>query len=292
MTTQLQEQAKDAGLEDDDELDKIYNQVAPDEKDEDSGDKEAAAAKEAADKKAADEVAEAKAAEEAAKKGEVKEEPEDELTTLRRTAREQKRELDNLKAKAEETAKALEKAGLTEPPSPEEIAKAEEAQAAMQMKLDVLLEAMELSPKYEDVRTVVSQDNFDDLVEMMAAYVVETEGGKLNQRVNEITGAIWGLPNPYKYMYEKIKEFHPKYRKPADEEGKAKDGKEGKPPDGKEEKPPAKLPGKVPGNITDIPGGGDGNKGWTSARIDALDEEDLHKVPADIYEKYLQNELP
>ena len=46
-------------------------------------------------------------------------------------------------------------------------------------------------------------------------------------------------------------------------------------------------------SLQDLPGGGskDGG-GWTTAKIDAMDESDLVKVPAEIYSKYMRGELP
>jgi hypothetical protein len=87
-------------------------------------------------------------------------------------------------------------------------------------------------------------------------------------------------------MYDRIKEFHPSYAKKVEAEPPPKDG----PPKVVVEKKPVVIPAKVPDSIINIPGGA-GAKGWTSAMIDALDEYELSKVPKDVYELYLKNDL-
>jgi len=208
-----------------------------------------------------------------------------ERAELRQAAREQKREVDRLNIELEKATKALKKAELLPEDDPEVAKKTEELAAIRQSQLETLLETMELNPKFEDVREVVSQSNFDDIVEAMAKHVVATEGGKLMERVKEVELAIWGLPNPYKYMYQKIKEFHPAFTKPAGEgKGKEEEGK------GKEKSSDSPPP-KVPGSVHNIPGGGSAATGWTAAMIDDLPEDELHKVPRDVYDKYLKNQL-
>jgi hypothetical protein len=208
-----------------------------------------------------------------------------ERAELRQAAREQKREVDRLNIELEKATKALQKAELLPEDDPEIAKKTEELAAIRQSQLETLLETMELNPKFEDVREVVSQSNFDDIVEAMAKHVVSTEGGKLMERVKEVEIAVWRLPNPYKYMYQKIKEFHPAFAKPAGEGKKKEDDEKGK------EKPPDSPPPKVPGSVHNIPGGGSAATGWTAAMIDDLPEDELHKVPRDVYDKYLKNQL-
>lgn len=209
-----------------------------------------------------------------------------ELLELKQLAREQKRELDKYAKDLEKATEALKKAELIPGDDPEVTKKLEETQALKLQSLETMLEIMELNPKFEDVREVVSQRHFDDMVEAMAKYIVNNEGGKLNQRVVEVETTIWGMANPYKYMYEKIKQFHPDYmrtvKKNEDDGSGTKDG---------EKKTEDKIPPKIPGSIHNIPGASSGQGGWTAAMIDALDELELGKVPKDVYQKYLMNEL-
>ena len=92
---------------------------------------------------------------------------------------------------------------------------------------------------------------------------------------------IWQEVNPYKKIYELVKRYHPRYAK-ADEVGKDDAAKK------KEKKPVDTTPSAA--NIGSG-GSGAGSGGWTAAKIDALDEDELSTVPRDIYDKYLANQL-
>ena len=145
--------------------------------------------------------------------------------------------------------------------------------------LETLLEVMEASPKYPDVREVCSQANFDDIFEAIGQAVAEKEGKDASLAALEAEAAVWKMPNPYKYMYGLVKQYHPKFagRQPKNEEDKAK--------------PVAKKPADAPSSIANVPGKGAPTNAWTSARIDEMDELELNKVPPEIYEKYLAGEL-
>jgi hypothetical protein len=145
--------------------------------------------------------------------------------------------------------------------------------------LDTLLETMELSPKYPDVREVCSQANFDDIFEAIGQAVAEKEGKDASLAALEAEAAVWKMPNPYKYMYGLVKQYHPKFvgRQPKTEDDKAK--------------PAGKKPADAPSSIANVPGKGAPTNSWTAARIDEMDEMELHKVPPEIYEKYLAGEL-
>ena len=145
--------------------------------------------------------------------------------------------------------------------------------------LDVLLETMEQSSKYEDIREVCSRGNFDDIFEVIAAEATK-DGGNLDETLLEVELNVWNKSNPYKYMYDLIKKYHPTYAK-----------KEGAAEPGDKKKEEKKAPAKAPGTIADK--GGDSNlkSGWTAKRIDALPEDELHTVPKEIYDKYMKDEL-
>ena len=147
--------------------------------------------------------------------------------------------------------------------------------------LDILLETMEQNSKYEDIREVCSRGNFDDIFEVIAAEATK-DGGNLDETLLEVELNVWNKSNPYKYMYDLIKKYHPTYAK---KEGAAEPG------DKKKEEGKDKTPVKAPGTIADK--GGDSNlkSGWTAKRIDDLPEDELHTVPKEIYDKYMYGEL-
>lgn len=152
--------------------------------------------------------------------------------------------------------------------------------------LETLLETMELSPKYADIREVCSQGNFSELVAMAADAVAKKENRDPVEVGLELEAAIWSEPNPYKTMYNLVKEHHPRYRVVKTETKKTEEKVEEK----KEEK--TKVAAKTAASIADA---GTGAKvsmaGWTAARIDQMDESELTQVPGDVYEKYLQGAL-
>jgi len=205
-------------------------------------------------------------------------EKEDELVNLRQIAREQKRTLETLEAELAKTNKLLEQTNLVSDEDKEKQAALQYGQQVRAEQLQTLLDVMEMNPKYEDVSEVVNQAHFDDVVESMANALVAKNGGNVDEVRRGLEAEIWSLRNPYKYMYGMIKQYHPAYAKaPEVKPGEVVKGKE---------------PIKTATSIQDLPGGGAGaTSGWTAAKIDALPEIELSKVPNDIYDKYLRNEL-
>lgn len=199
-----------------------------------------------------------------------------EIRELRQLTRENKRTTDALQVSFEEQAKALKDAKIIDE-DPEELEKAQQARESRELYLDSILEVMRVNPKYEDVDDVVSQEHWDDMTQAWAAAYQEEHGGKLDVVTRNIEADIWGRKNPYTYMYKLIKDTHPDYTEA--EPGK---GRKVNPKDNKTNQP----------SIEDIPGGGGSDKvGWTATKIDGMEEEDLNKVPTDVYNSYLRGQL-
>jgi membrane protein involved in colicin uptake len=169
-----------------------------------------------------------------------------------------------------------------------------------QAKLTEIVAIMEVNPTYQDVRTVCTQANLDDVVDAFARYYVKENGGNLQDVAVKMEQEIWQEPNPYKKIYELVKTYHPKYKdaeKKVDEKTEAEKAKEAEEAakkiaadadKGKEKKVVEVTPSAA--NIG-AGGSGAGSSGWTAAKIDALPEDELHTVPKDIYEKYLLGQI-
>lgn len=236
--------------------------------------------------------------------GEEEEEPEDEAQALRRLTKRQERQIAFLEARLQR----LEKSVIQEPAEGEEEeppSKIEQLQATINQisqekgpSLEMLVEAMAQTPKYADIKEVCSQDNFNDLVSMAADRIASTENRDPVEVALELEADIWRQRNPYAYMYDLVKTYHPKYAKAAVKKEAAPKPKEEE--EEGNEKPPEKKKKtledaknlKAPATIADS---GSGTKtamsGWTAKRIDDLDEMELDQVPKEVYEKYLLGEL-
>ena len=191
---------------------------------------------------------------------------------LRTLLRDGKRSMDALTERVTSSEAALEKAGLVTEEEKQAVADQQATFDTRQRELETILEMTRLSSKYEDVDAVVSQGNFDAAIDTMAAEYAKKNGVSVDEAVVAVEGWVWSLTNPYRFMYERIKEIHPSFK-----------GKE----QGKE------TPAKAPGSVQDIHAGvGSGDlTGWTAAKIDGLPEDELAGVPKDVYAKYLRNEL-
>ena len=292
-----EEQTIESQEAEDDELASALEDKSEEKGDEDEGEK--------SEEKETGEVGETeeKIAEKKEGKGETKEPDfvkvlQEEVKDLRQMVRTSKRELTITQAKLERLG---EKSSRTEArdeddeddeegkkgkEKKESLSTVEELQGAIGhigttkgASLDILLETMEQNSKYEDIREVCSRGNFDDIFEVIATEATKS-GGNFDETLLEVELNVWNKSNPYKYMYDLIKKYHPSYAK---KEGAAEPG------DKKEGKTPVKV--KAPGTIADK--GGDSNLkgGWTAKRIDDLPEDELHTVPRDIYDKYMKDEL-
>lgn len=150
--------------------------------------------------------------------------------------------------------------------------------------LETLVATMALNPKYADIEDVCTRQNFDDIFEAAAMDLVEKEGGDLATAQLAIELNVWKKANPYAYMYDIIKKYHPNFT----ETKVAVETKEEK-----KEKVKEKKPAEAPLSALDISrGGGDKKAGeWTAEKIDNLSETELSKVPKDVYEMYLRGDL-
>lgn len=218
---------------------------------------------------------------------------EEELATLRAITRNQSRELRLLQDKVNRHD-LVQKGDLGsegDVPLGEVEALSLEIKAISEAKADTfetLLETMELNPKYEDVKVVCSRDNLDEIIERAAFNLNQKTGEDITVLTLKMEKEIWEQKNPYKYMYDMIKTYHPKYAVVAKVEG------ENNLESDAEKQRRLTTPASAPGSIHNLGGGNENPKGagWTSEKIDALPEDQLGQVPPDIYEKYLMNQLP
>ena len=148
-------------------------------------------------------------------------------------------------------------------------------------QLELYVEQMAEMNKYSDVLDVCSKTNMDTVVESAATAIAEEKGGSVDEIMLELEVDIWSRPNPYKYLYGVIKQYHPKY---ASAPASGKEDSQSLVDNAKDN--------KAASSIQDMGGsGGSKGGGWTSDRIDRLSESELHQVPGDVYEKYLQGIL-
>ena len=209
----------------------------------------------------------------------------DEVSQLRIILREQNRRLREMQQQLEKSNKSLAEKGLIEEPDEEEAAEAQKADTIRAIQLETLLETMRINPKFEDVDEVVTQSRFDDMVEGFAFAQSQKNGGTAEDYIDAVAAKIWSMPNPYRFMYEKIKQYHPDFKKPE-----VKD----ETPATAHSQTPAKSepkPKTAPPSVSNLPSSVSESGGWTAARIDGMAEEELSKVPKDIYQKYLSGEL-
>jgi len=151
-------------------------------------------------------------------------------------------------------------------------------------QLDLLAETMSEMPKYSDIYDVCSKDNFNDMFDAIGRGIAQERGIPLDEAVLQAEFTVWQQPNPYKYMYGLIKEHHPKYIKEETTQTP-------KPGETKKTTVKEKKAAEAPVSIAGMAGGDSTKSGWTAARIDSLSEDELDKVPADVYAKYMRNEL-
>jgi hypothetical protein len=232
---------------------------------------------------------------------EVPEEPaytaDDEVRDLRTMLRSSKRDMAAMKGKLERLEKGqspvVDDEGNVIEPEPTKIEELQQTMVALrEMKgpsLDTLVEAMSFTEPYKDITEVCTRENFDDILEAISEQVATEQRRDVNEVLLEAELSVWSIPNPYKYMYKLIKEYHPKYAEPEGDGEKPSEKETG----GDPKTPKPKEPPKAPGSIANLGGGSGGAKtsGWSAERIDKMEEDELDKVPAEIYQKYLRGEL-
>lgn len=207
----------------------------------------------------------------------------EEISSLRQMVRAQRNQLKDLEGQLKKQNAALvDKDIIAEDELAPEDAKINEQRSEV---LDQMVELMELNPKFEDVKSVCTQSNFDDVTETLARAYIAEHGGDEVEVAGQIAEAVWSKANPYKEMYGLVKQYHPDFAGKESDSGvgnkleQAKNATKGK----KEAAPSlSSLPGST---------GGKSGSGWTSQRIDQLSEEELNDVPSDIYDKYMMGTL-
>jgi len=147
-----------------------------------------------------------------------------------------------------------------------------------------LVAVMEVNPKYEDLAEVCSKSHFDDIFEKVAAHRSSENGSNFNVELVKVKSEVWSLPNPYKYMYEAIREYHEDYAKPVEKETVAKPAITAK-------EIVAKKVVTAPGTVANLGGGDETKGGWTAEKLDNMPEDKLHTVPKDVYKKWLAGDL-
>lgn len=237
----------------------------------------------------------AKVAEATAKTKEAEKEPDlvIENKELRQLMREMKREQTLLKAKVDRVDKAHTEGLELEDGEKAPTSTVEQLNASISAvgadrggQLDLLLDMMSDMPKYEDVNEVCTREHFADIFEAIGQGIAERDSVSMDEAMLTAELNIWQMPNPYKYMYNTIKQYHPKYVEAEPEKsGTPKPGEKGE----KGKKP--KTPAEAPGSIAGMGGGDAGSGGWTSAKVLALTEDELHTVPHEVYIKYMAGEL-
>ncbi len=146
----------------------------------------------------------------------------------------------------------------------------------------MMAEILRNSKDYADLDTVCTQGNFDDIIEAVAAQLSTERGIDPTEAYLQASIGVWNRENPYKYAYNLIKKYHPAFASPEEEADEKKDtGK----------KTAKDVVKDAPGSVADMGGGGTTQGAWTAAKIDALPESELSKVPKAVYEKYMRDEL-
>jgi len=213
--------------------------------------------------------------------------PAEEISELRQFLREQKREIATLKAKGDR----LEQQGQEVTTDENDYEEEEKEKTPVQLSiienlqeeihtigqeragsLDIMVDAMAETQKYNDIKQICTRQNFDDIFEMIAGEIVNKEGGNFDEVILGVEAEVWRMSNPYKYMHGLIKEYHPKF---TATETAAK----------------TRTPVDAPPSVVGMGGSGGSTSGWTAAKIDSMPEDLLHTVPKEVYNSYMAGKL-
>jgi hypothetical protein len=151
--------------------------------------------------------------------------------------------------------------------------------------LDILYETMVESDRYPDLEQACSQKVFEDMFEMMGNAIARDRGIDPHLATMRTKISVWSMANPYKFMYNAVKQYHPDFK---DKEEKKAEEKPAKP-----EPKTAKETPKVPTSIASMGGSDTKDTGWTAKKIDAIPDDELSDadIPEPVYEAYLRGEL-
>lgn len=142
---------------------------------------------------------------------------------------------------------------------------------------------MRVTDEFSDIDNVCSERHWDDIVDAASEGIAKQQGVDVAEARLETENFIWGQTNPYKYMYDTIREYHPDFQG-AEITTETKTG-------GKGTKVTEKEVKSAPSSVASVSSSSTAKSGWTADKIDKLDEMELSKVPADVYEKYMNDEL-
>ena len=157
--------------------------------------------------------------------------------------------------------------------------------------LDTLAATMIESGKYPDIEQVCAQENFDAVFDAVAEKIAREHNVDFSEARLSVELNVWQKPNPYKYMYDIIKANFSGPAKAVAASPPKEDEAAPAPAPKKAETPKKAEAPKAAGTVVGVGGGSPGSAGWTAKAIDNLPEERLSEVPADVYEKYLLDEL-
>lgn len=144
------------------------------------------------------------------------------------------------------------------------------------MHLEALAETMRVNSAYPGFDEICSEHNFNVVTDAIASELYEEQGGNLVDWQQTAVEWLWSQPNPYKYVYDLVKSVMAIDTPETDKQSQQKSVKVDTPPP----------------SLSDVDGGNaPAVDGWTAKKIDSMDEEELHKVPAKVYEQYLSGEL-
>ena len=223
----------------------------------------------------------------------------EEISALRATLRELKRDVAVANAKASpEFKEVVEEDELTGDKVTKKVAIEPEIVKLQREVGDLLarnkgmheefLDMMRYTEAFKDVDSVCTPERVADIIDMASARLAKEHNILPAVAELSVQRSLYSMTSPYKYLHNLLKGYHPDFKKPA---------QEAKPPEPKTPAAPAApaktpTPANAPSSVVAVPKDTKMATGWTAARIDALDEDELSKVPSDVYEKYMRNELP